>query len=846
MSDIQQDTTTKPASETTTERCNRDEADYPKAYRCKDCPFKGKVIGSRGPVDSPFVIVGESPGSQELREGRPFVGPSGVVLQAALDQHKGYPDPYITNAFKCYPPKAKEGETKQVVAPTQACHDQLVEELQRAPRQVILALGNPASWSLTGNYNIRITRDRGKLFPSEFSEKGIVTSVHPAFLLRGNGSLRQFKADVDYALRLLLGGVPKGVPATRYTLINSVERLEQFIEAYIASPTKHITSDYETTGFSFISDRLICAGYTLDGVHSWIVPILDKPETLWYLKVIHSLPGAKFTWHNGKFDIKFAHFVGVEEARVDDDTMLMSYANDETRGVHDLETCGNDWLGSPNWKNELKKHIPKGGNYSHVPRPILYDYLAKDLYNTHALRSIFSKLLEYNPVSTLLYEKTLIPASAFLANVEKNGITVDLERVEENDKALEKPIKDYSEAFNKFAEPFGKVINLNSSLQLKEFLFEDLKIPTKIKSTNVDVLDKLDHPAVDVLKLYRKVQKARSTYVKPVYENMEPDGKIHSTYLIHGTATGRLSSRDPNLQNIPRDPTIRGQFIAAKGRIFIEPDLNQAELRSLACLSGDDELIRIYSTDGLSLHEEVRRDIYGTIDSWTEADIEKFLKQFYLETRYHEGQDRIEEEQKMRAKTVNFGIVYGRQAPDIAEEFKTSTQEAQRWINAWFKRFPKATKFIQACRSAPTQMKNLKTCFGHRKRFGVVTPETLNSIQNEAANFPHQSTASTMCIHAAMRLEEKFRRDYDAHFINLVHDSLLIDCPNDDNVIARVSYEAKAEMQQVPIDWGMKRVPFLAEAKMGYRWGGLTKEKQFWRMRNAGVFYRDLINVCIS
>lgn len=830
MSDTPQDITSAKPTDIPFDK----ESYYPTAYRCAECPFKGKIIGSKGPVDSPFVIIGESPGVRELKEGIPFVGPSGVVLKAALDQHieGSYPPPYISNAFKCFP--GKEKNPRELHKPTMACHKQLMDELQLYPRKVILALGNPAVWSTTNNYDLRITKARGRRFQSDLASQGIIASVHPAFLLRGGGNFRQFKADVDYAIRLLLGGVPKGVPNTTYTLIDSQAALDGFISDYLMSPSPYIAADYETTGFSHLNNRLICAGYSLNGRHSYIVPILDNPETLAFLNVIHSLPGARFIWHNGKFDIKFAHAAGIPEAFVHEDTMLMSYALDETRGIHDLETVGSDWLGSPNWKNELKKFIPKKGNYSHAPRPKLYLYLSKDLYNTWAVFFIFRDILAADPVSSKLYNETLIPASKMLARVEERGIYVDRVRVKENDKAFTKEEKHWSDELNRIAIASGwHEINPNSPPQLCEFLFDHLKLKSRERATHEKILRDLpDHPAVMVLRKHRKVQKSLSTYVTSIYDNIDIDGRVHSTFLLHGTATGRLSSRNPNVENIPRDYQIRGQYIAAPGRILIEPDLNQAELRSLAVFSGDPELIRIYTTQGMSLHEEVRHAIFGAPKDWSGKQITDFMFRFNLKERIGpNGDDLIIEEQKMRAKTVNFGIVYGREAPSIAEEYHISVPEAQGWITTWFKRFKGAAIFINNCRMAPVRMQNLKTVFGHRKRFGVVTLETLKTIQNQAANFPHQSFASTVCLHAAMRTQDFLAEEHDAHFINLIHDSLLIDCPDNDDAIRIVTNYVMAEMEQVPRDYGIRKVPFIADAKIGYRWGSAMKQKEFWRTR---------------
>src|SRR4051812_32955450 len=175
--------------------------------RCKDCPHGfARMVGSRGDPTSPLVIVGESPGTQEVKVGVPFVGPSGKVLDHALAPYKtDFPNPLMLNAFQCFPGTKTKDQVK-VEAATRCCQQRLHNDIQAHERQVILALGNPAVWSTTGEFGAKITRVRGKRYDSRLAKRGIVAAVHPAFLLRGGGSMRQFMADVDYACRLANGG----------------------------------------------------------------------------------------------------------------------------------------------------------------------------------------------------------------------------------------------------------------------------------------------------------------------------------------------------------------------------------------------------------------------------------------------------------------------------------------------------------------------------------------------------------------------------------------------------------------------------------------------------------------
>lgn len=794
--------------------------------RCAHCPFKGVLVGAKGPKDSPIVIVGESPGTQEVKQLLPFVGPSGQVLDFALQQHSAdsYPAPYYTNAFKCFPGKAKDPAT--LVQATSSCREQLLAEIKAYPRKVIIALGNAALWALTGNTSLKITQERGKLFPSELAQVGIIAATHPAYLLRGSGSMRQFKADIHYAIHLAKGGEVRGVKEATYQVLEHLDEIHDWAKLYKSWDVPYMGCDIETTGFRHRRDRILMCGITVDGKHTVIVP-----EKL--VKQMNPLFDnfSRQIWHNGKFDVKFLRHVGVSKAFVHEDTMLMSYALEATRGVHDLETMSNDWLGSPNWKAELKKYIPKGGNYGDVPKPILYNYAAKDIGNTFNLHTVVRPLVAADRMSERLYTRTLIPASEYLTSIETNGMRVDTDRVLLNKERLEKEAETYAVVVNEYAKELtGVEINLNSTQQLASLFFDHLKFkPVDARSTSVDVLEKLPrHPVVINMQKYRKVHKSNSTYVKPVFDLIDDDYRIHQTYLLHGTETGRLACRDPNLQNIPRDPMLRGQFVPDPGYVYVEVDLNQAELRSLACLSGDPELIRIYTTAGMSLHDEVRRDIYGNAADWSPQQLQNFMTKFYVETV-----ERVLEEQKMRAKNVNFGIVYGITAHGLAEQIEDTTQEAARMLAAWAKRFRVASEFIEKCRQAPAKGLNLFTVFGHKKRFGVVTPENLRNLQNESANFPHQSTASTITLHGGMRLVYKFLEEYDTRIVNTVHDSIIFEVPKDPQIIRQVTREAVAVLEQVPRDWGITRVPFKADAKAGDRWGSLIGVDKYLKTLEA-------------
>lgn len=748
---------------------------------CENCPFGGKQIGARGSTRAPIVFVGESPGVQELKQGKPFVGPSGKVLSSVIPNNLSY---YITNALQCFP---RRKDPTRMAKATKCCNARLINEIQclEVKPKIIVALGNSAMWSLTGNYALKITQDRGKLFPSELSEWGIIPVMHPAALLRGMGSHKKFVKDIEYAIRLARGGKPKVPPEYTYEVPETLEEVQAAIDKLRDLPL--LIGDIETGGLDNRTDRLLCLGVTWKPGHVIIFPeqFIPNLESLFTGK-------AKWCWHNGKFDIAFLRRQGLQ-ARVDEDTMLLSYCLDENPGQHDLEQISSDLLGAPDYKFMVQPYLPnKSSSYANIPPEVLYDYNHLDCGNTERIFQIMRKAVRADVNLEKLYTKTLIPASELLYHVEHNGLLVDPGQLAKNDVRLKAAIEVEGEKLNEIA---GHSVNANSPKQMAELLYDELGFQSRGRSTDKKSLDKLPqgHPAITALKAYRKVSKARSTYVVGLARKIHSDGRVHPSFLLHGTKTGRLACRGPNLQNIPRDPELRGQFVAKEGHIFIEIDLSQAELRCLAALSGDVAMCEIYNSTDRSLHDEVAKELFG-LD--------------------------FDSEQKMRAKAVNFGIVYGRTAQSLAEEFNTTFREGQRQIDTWFARFPEAHKFILLCRQAPIKNQTMVTVFGREKRFGLVTKHNLNDLQNEAANFPHQSIASEITLHAAIIVRPILAK-MGIDIVNLVHDSIIFEVPNDPVSITYTKSLVIKTMRQVPIDWGITKVPFKAEAKEGTRWGYL-------------------------
>lgn len=758
---------------------------------CTNCPFRGKKVGSRGRADAEFVIVGESPGSTELKSGMPFSGPSGKILESNLPPDM---DAYITNALSCMP----VGKNEKILANAVfCCSGRLKEEIAAHPRKMILALGNGALWSLTGDYSLRITKERGKRFESPLAEHGIVATLHPAFLLRGGGSYKKFQEDIQYALSIMRGEETKGYIEPETVVMQEPGQLS-WLKEQLAQQIE-VASDIETSHLNYRKGRILSVGFCWEPSKCYIVPgefaVQFKEEM--ENKKIH------WIWHNGKFDIGWLRHNGIE-ARVDEDTMLLNYALDETRGIHDLDQVASDVLAAPNHKQDLDKYFEgvkkENRSYADIPQDVLYDYHGKDLSKTLQIYQVLRKRVAMDPALNKLYTKTLIPASELLYHVERNGFMFDWDQWEKNRAFYEGEDGKsglVGELLKEIQEIAGYAINPNSSQQMCKLLYDELRLPCKKRSTDKKAVAKLpDHPVVLALRKYRVATKALSTYIHGMAASIQDDGRAHPTFLLHGTRTGRLACRGPNLQNIPRDPKLRGMFKAAPGYILVDLDASQAELRSLAIMSGDERMIEIFNSTDRSLHKETAIFRYGPN---------------YTEDEY------------VRAKAVNFGIVYGRTAFSLAEEFGIPTAQAEKEIKQWFAMFPDAEKFINRCRQAPLKNQVLTTNFGRKCRPGMVSPENMNEVQNEFANFPHQATASDITLHVAMRIRPELDK-LGARIVDLVHDSIVVEVPNEPAKIEIVKKLGYKTFPEVAVDWGLTRVPFKADAKLCINWGTTIKE----------------------
>ena len=398
-----------------------------------------------------------------------------------------------------------------------------------------------------------------------------------------------------------------------------------------------------------------------------------------------------------------------------------------------------------------------------------------------------------------LYEELELPLIFVLYDMEKTGIYMEADRLQDYGKELQVHIDELEKKI--YAEA-GEEFNINSPKQLGEILFEKLGLPKGKKtktgySTSQKVLDELapDYPIVDDVLSYRKYAKLKSTYADGLFTCVSEDGRVHTTYQQTVTATGRLSSTDPNLQNIPirleLGKQIRKVFLPKKDSLFLDADYSQIELRVLAHMSGDENLIEAYKAD---------RDIHTA----TAAAV------------FHVPADQVTPLQRRSAKAVNFGIVYGISSFGLGQNLSISRKEAQQYINDYFKAYPGLHSFLDGLVDSAKIKGYAETMYGRRRP----VPELKESQymrrqfgERVAMNAPIQGSAADIIKIAMLHVFERLRKEgLKSKLLLQVHDELLIEAPESEK--AEAEKILKEEMENA----AALRVPLEVDLEEGYDW----------------------------
>ena len=414
------------------------------------------------------------------------------------------------------------------------------------------------------------------------------------------------------------------------------------------------------------------------------------------------------------------------------------------------------------------------------------------------LRPVLENELEKNGM-TKLYRDIELPLCTVLYRMEKRGIAIDREQLEEFGTMLAQRIDDCEKLIFGYSEgPF----NINSTKQLGELLFDKLGLPPVKKtktgySTNADVLEKLKskHPIIPAIMDYRMLTKLKSTYADGLIKEIREDGRIHTTFQNLVTATGRLSSTEPNLQNIPvrtdLGAEVRKMFVSKPGYVLVDADYSQIELRVLAHIARDENMMDAFNS-GLDIHAATASQVFGV------------------------SMENVTPLQRRHAKAVNFGIVYGISEFSLAEDIGVSRYEAKEYIENYLANYSGVRKYMRDVVDNARECGYTQTMFGRKRYIPELKSSNFNirsGAERIALNTPIQGSAADLIKLAMIRVEDALQKHYPvAQLLLQVHDELIVECPEE--IASDVAALVSREMEQI----AELLVPLMAEAKCGKSW----------------------------
>jgi len=541
--------------------------------------------------------------------------------------------------------------------------------------------------------------------------------------------------------------------------------------------TTGLDRDKEIVGFSFAFNE---EAYYVPINHFYLgVPNQIDEKTA--IKAINKLFKNKIVGHNLKFDLNLVYKYGVNKITPFMDTMILAWVIDADKKV------GLDSLAKRYLDHEMisfKNTVKKGENFSSVNIEDATKYAAEDAYITLKLYDKLMEELNWDILDEI--KKVEIPFIDVLIDMENRGINVDLEYFKNLELQVEEKLKNLTNEIYKLA---GEEFNINSTKQLAVILFEKLGLPAKKKtktgySTNEAVLNSLkDYEIVQKLLEYRELFKLQSTYIKPL-QTYAKDGKVYTSFLQTGTATGRLSSKDPNLQNIPtnKEINIRNGFIASKNKYLVSLDYSQIELRLLAHFSEDETLINAFNEN---------KDIH----------LETAIKIF--------GKDKAKEMRGV-AKSINFGLIYGMGARKLSQTINVSNKEAKEFIDKYFESFPTVKGYLNKQKELVKQRGYVETLLKRRRffDFNSVNSFMASNFEREAINTIFQGSAADL-IKLAMLEIEKISND----MILQIHDELIFDTDDLDKIEEYKNIMENIFKLKVPLKVGVSKAKRWGEIK---------------------------------
>ncbi|ULU25557.1 DNA polymerase I [Dyella terrae] len=611
---------------------------------------------------------------------------------------------------------------------------------------------------------------------------------------------------------LLLEGSAQDLSmAGQYELVTTQAQFDGWLAKIATAPL--VSFDTETTSIDSMQADIVGLSLSVEPGHACYVPLahdypgapaqLSREHVLATLKPFFEDASRPKMGQHAKYDINILSNYDIHLQGLKHDSMLESYVWNATATRHDMDSLAKKYLDVDTIKYEQvagkgAKQIP----FSQVDLDTACRYAAEDADITLRLHHALWPKLESEPTLRSIYENIEIPLIPVLASMEQRGVLIDVSELRMQSQQLGKRMLELQQEAWKSA---GHEFNLDSPKQLQAVLFDELGLPVKVKtptgqpSTNEEALEAIadDHALPRLILDYRGLAKLRSTYTDKLAQMVNPrTGRVHTSYHQGSVATGRVSSSDPNLQNIPirteEGRRIRQAFVAPEGWVVLAADYSQIELRIMAHLSGDEGLLKAFHEGG-DVHRATAAEVFG-------------LKP-----------EEVSANQRRAAKAINFGLMYGMSAFGLARQLGVDRGEASDYMARYFARYPGVHAFMEATRQQAHRDGYVETLFGRRLYLENLTArnQALRAgAERAAVNAPMQGTAADIIKRAMITVHDWLQtRADDAHMLMQVHDELVFEVRKD------VVDEVRAGVIERMSGAATLSVPLLVEAGVGANWG---------------------------
>jgi DNA polymerase-1 len=570
--------------------------------------------------------------------------------------------------------------------------------------------------------------------------------------------------------------------------------------------------DTETTSLDYMRTRIVGLSFCVEPGNAAYVPLrhdypgapaqLDCKRVLEALRALLEDPAHGKVGQHVKFDMHVLAEEGIQLRGQRFDTMLESYVLNSTATRHDMDSTAARYLGINTIQFEdIAGKGAKQISFDQVSIDQAAEYSAEDADITLRLHRVLRPKLEQTPTLARLYDEIEQPLVPVLFRMEHHGVLIDRSMLRAQSGEIAVRLREVEAQAQREA---GLPFNLESPKQLQQILFEKLQLPVLRKtpggtpSTAEDVLEELaaTHELPKHILEYRGLAKLRSTYTEKLPEQINPaTGRVHTSYHQAVAATGRLSSMDPNLQNIPiRTPEgrrIRQAFIAAPGYRLLAADYSQIELRIMAHLSEDEGLLRAFAEDR-DIHQTTAAEVFGV------------------------PSEQVSNDQRRSAKAINFGLIYGMSAFGLARQLGVARTAAQSYVDLYFTRYPGVRRYMDSTREQARRAGYVETVFGRRLYLPDINSRnraTQQYAERSAINAPMQGTAADIIKRAMISVDEWCqRRGIPARLIMQVHDELVLEVRED--FVEQAAGEVSARMS------GAARlsVPLKVDVGTGKNW----------------------------